>query len=147
MPVSDDEIYRQLAADYLHHLRWREKLFGGFLVLVGALALGFYHTHKRDQRGEFWFQYGWVLPVVGLVLSIAFFFLDRRCQEVLRDRRTVGEALETQARRGLFDSVVRMGRDARLPTHTHVLQFLYLAGAAGFFLLLVTSVVWRACGQ
>ncbi|MFL6621234.1 MAG: hypothetical protein ACJ8NR_01245 [Sulfurifustis sp.] len=45
MALTEDEMYRQLAADYFHHLRWREKLFGGYLVLVGSLALAFYQTY------------------------------------------------------------------------------------------------------
>jgi hypothetical protein len=141
LPVTDDEMYRQLSADYLHHLQWREKLFAGFLVLIGALALAFYHTHKKDQQGELWYLYGWVIPLAGAALSVIFLLLERRCQEVLRDRRLVGRAFEEHAMRvGLFGSVVRVSRQARRITHSGILQFLYLVGAVGFFLVFVVDV-------
>ena len=143
MPVTDDEMYRQLGADYLHHLQWREKLFGGFLVLIGALALAFYHTHKKDQQEELWSQFGWVIPLSGVALSLVFFFLERRCQEILRDRRRVGQAFEERTMRvGLFGSVVSVGRAARCVTHSRVLQILYLGSAAGFFVVCVLDI-WR----
>lgn len=146
MPVTEDEMYRQLAADYVHHLQWRERLFGGFLVLIGALTLAFYQTHKKDQQCELWFQLGWLIPAVGLVLSLMFFFLESRCQEVLLDRRRVGQAFEDRAgQEGLFGSVVQVGREARRVTHTRVLQVLYLGGAAGFLIALVVDI-WRLTG-
>lgn len=148
MPVTDDEMYRQLAADYLHHLQWREKLFGGFLVLIGALTLAFYHTHKSDQQAELFFQFGWLIPIVGAALSVLFFFLDRRCQDVLRDRQRVGQTFEQQAERaGLFDSVVRVGGEARHPTHSQVLQILYLGSAAVFLVVFAADICWRCAGH
>jgi hypothetical protein len=140
-------MYRQLTADYFHHLQWREKLFGGFLVLGGALALAFYHTHKKDQQGELWFQFGWLIPLVGVVLSVIFFFLDLRCQEVLRDRCRVGQAFEERALRiGLFGSVHRVGREARRVTHNRVLQVLYCVSAA-FFFVVFTLDLYRLAGH
>ena len=53
MPVTDDEMYRQLAADYSHHLGWREKLFGGFLVLIAALALASTTPTGETNRRSF----------------------------------------------------------------------------------------------
>lgn len=147
MPLTDDEMYRQLGADYLHHLQWREKLFGGFLVLVGALALAFYHTHKKNQQGELWSQFGWLIPLAGVALSIILFFLELRCREVLRDRCRVGQAFEERALRvGLFGSVVRVGREARCVTHSRVLQVLYLGSAAVFFVVFIFDI-WRLAGH
>ena len=147
MPVSDDEMYRQLAVDHLHHLQWREKLFAGFLVLIGALALAFYHTHKKDQQGELWFQCGWLVPLGGVALSLMFFFLELRCQEVLWNRRRAGQAFEERAMQlGLFGSIVRVGLEARRVTHGRVLQALYLGTAAGFFVVFIFDL-WRLAGH
>lgn len=71
MPVTDDEMYRQLSEDYRHHLRWREKLFGGFLVLVGALA-AFYYTHAAAAKQPL--PVSWVIPLVGAALSASSSF-------------------------------------------------------------------------
>ncbi len=148
MPVTDDEMYRHLAADYFHHLQWREKLFAGFFVLVAALLVAFYYTHKKDQTGELWFYLGWTIPLAGVVLSVLFFFLERRCQEVLMDRRKIGKSFEQRAAcKGLFTSVGRVGRQARRVTHSRVLHVLYLGGAAGFLVLLIIDIgrsqLWR----
>lgn len=142
VPVTDDEMYRQLAEDYRHHLRWREKLFTGFLVLMGALALAFYHTHKAEQSAELWFALGWLIPLIGSGLSWIFFLLERRCQEVLLARRPFGLALEKSAsRKALFFSVHAVGRQPMRITHTSVLEFVYLCGALGFLLVAVVDYI------
>jgi len=134
VPVSDDEMYRQLTEDYRHHLLWREKLFGGFLVLMGALALAFYSTHLQVAQPPM--PFGWVIPLVGATLSCVFFLLDRRVRVVLIDRRAVGRAFEQRAiRRGLFDSISRLGLDAGWFPHSRVLSLLYGSSAGLLFVI------------
>ena len=139
MPVSDEEIYRQLCEDYRHHLLWRERLFAGFLAVIGALAIAFYHTHTDKLS----FPFSLVVPLVGALLSLVFFLLDRRCHEVLLDRREAGQALEQGAvvvRIGLFGSAVRVSRGEKLLTHSHVLKWLYLLSVVALFAIFVLMI-------
>jgi hypothetical protein len=132
-------MYRQLSEDYRHHLRWREKLFGGFLVLVGALAVAFYYTHyTHASTAKQPLPFGWVIPLVGAALSCVFFLFERRVQNVLRDRRDVGRAFEQRAMcGGLFDSIRRTGLDAGWFSHSRVLSFLYGVTAVLFLAIFI----------
>jgi hypothetical protein len=139
MPVTEDEMYRQLCEDYRHHLRWRERLFAGFLAVIGALAIAFYHTHKRDNSDELLFALSSVVLLVGALLSGVFYCLDRRCHEVLLDRREAGQALEQGVIRiGLFGSAARVSRKEKLLTHSRILKWLYLFSAVA----LSVFVLW-----
>jgi hypothetical protein len=131
-------MYRQLGEDYRHHLRWRERLFVGFLVVIGTLALAFYHTHKNGDCSEPWFAFGWTIPLAGFVLSLTFFVLDRRCHEVLLGRRDVGRAFEERAMRvGLFGSA---GDKAKVISHSRTLWSLYLFSAFIMFVIFVGDI-------
>ena len=77
MSVGDDELYRQLATEYLYLLRWREKLFAGYFVLASALSLALYSIHTNDHSVLSLTKLGWVIfPAVGAALSFAFALFD-----------------------------------------------------------------------
>ena len=38
MPVEDGDLYRALIEHFERHARWRERLFEGYLIVLGALG-------------------------------------------------------------------------------------------------------------
>ena len=74
--LPDEDRYTEVGANFRHYLTWREKLFSGFLVINGALALGF--TWVNDRYPDLAF----LLPVGGMLLSVLFLLLDSRNREL-----------------------------------------------------------------
>jgi hypothetical protein len=119
--MNHADLYGEIGEDYRYHLGWRERLLAGFVTAVGLLAVAFHQTSG---------PYRWALAIAGSVISLAIFFLEERCHEVLLDRRQVGVELEkTAGFQGLHSSALRLQKDARVFTHTDVLRTLYLGGA------------------
>lgn len=143
MPVTNDEMYRQLCADYFHHLQWREKLFGGFFVLIGVLVAAYYSTYTNDNSNKLK-DCRLVIPLAGSVLSFIFAMLDKRCHEVLLHRRYVGRMFEINSgSRGVFKSAWEIGNknkenEGKLSlSHSCILQLLYWGSGiifVGFFI-------------
>jgi hypothetical protein len=129
--VSVDEVYRELGDNYRYHLGWRARLLGGFVAVSGALAFAYDKVVSSS--------FGWLLPLAGFVFSMAAFYLEERCHDILRHRAKVGEALERRAgHEGTYCSAETMGWGRR-PSHTDTLRALYLLGALFF-------AIWTAVG-
>ena len=44
-----EQIYNELGENFRVSLRWREKLFGGFFIILGSLALAFFKTVGHSE--------------------------------------------------------------------------------------------------
>jgi hypothetical protein len=129
--LTPADIYHELGEDYRYHLKWRERLLVGFVAAVGVLAVAF-------QARE---TYRLATAFAGVTISLAIFFFEERCHEILIDRRRVGSSLERVARcEGFYASGLKLQLAANAITHTTVLRWLYFAGAVISYALLLAVI-------
>lgn len=144
MAVSVSEMYKEIGENYRDQLHWREKLFAGFLAVLAALAVAFYHTYHNYEDG--WDMFAWIVPLVGFLLALVFLAADNRCAQGIRRMRKYGKELEAPLK-GVYAMTVELEPKnffAHVTSHTWVLRLLY--GLTAIFLFIVTIVLLGATG-
>jgi len=144
MSVSVSEMYKEIGENYRDQLHWREKLFAGFLAVLAALAVAFYHTYPASKNG--WNRFAWIVLLVGFLLALVFLAADNRCAQGIRHIRKCGKELEAPLK-GVYTMTVELAPKTffeHLTTHTWVLRLLY--GFTAIFLFIATIVLLGATG-
>jgi hypothetical protein len=119
-----EQIYNELGENFRVSLRWREKLFGGFFIILGSLALAFFKLHSAQNRA-----FALLMPFFGAIVSVAFFLLDVRCHDVLKKNYRVGADLEHIL--GYYGSYrLALERPMGVISHTAVLEAVYMITGA-----------------
>ena len=126
MSVTDRDLYREILRHWTHHSRWREKLFTGYLVVLGALGIAYYYASGESSPVT---HLRWVVPATGFLLAIAFFLINYRIDEVLDALIRFGAPLEP--RPGVFGD-----KPGKLLSHRVLLRLMYTIPAIGFAALL-----------
>src|SRR5262245_42703935 len=128
--LNPEEVYKEVGAMYRYALGWRDKLFGGYFVLLAGLAIGFawLHEHRRHNC--------WMMLAGASVMSVIFLCLEIRNRTGYRNCRDAGAALERQAgideEAGLYRRLGAMGqKDHWWRSHSFVLNVMF--GALAIF--------------
>lgn len=87
--LSDENRYAEVGANFRYYLTWREKLFAGFIVVNGALAVAFTWVNDRCPSLTY------LLPIGGVFLSVVFLLLDSRNSELFNACVAAGAELES----------------------------------------------------
>lgn len=121
MAVTDRDVYREILRNWTHHSRWRERLFAGYLIILGALGIAYYFASDHASPV---LHLRWVVPAAGLFLALAFVLIDYRINEVLDALIRLGAPLEP--RPGVFAD-----KPPKLISHRWLLRLVYgLTGMA-----------------
>jgi hypothetical protein len=134
--VTDSDLYTQAGELLRHYLSWREKLLGGYVAVIAALAVAFdkFPEQYKNRRP--------LLAVLGVILTAVFWLLERRNRELFNRCITAGVGLEKKA--SLAGAFTELDKKPSTPTHSTVLDgFFGLAMAA---LLVVAIALWRSQG-
>src|SRR4051812_30912639 len=98
--VDEKDLYAEAGQLLRHYLGWREKLLGGYVAIVAALALGVvkYDGYLKIVRPG--------LAAIGCFLTIIFWLLDRRNTELFDHCVDAGVGLEERlGRAGPFTRI------------------------------------------
>ena len=112
--VDEQDMYLQSAELLRHYLSWREKLFGGYLVVIAALAVA---VNKVDQPPFF----RSAMALLGVALTVVFWLFERRIRELFLACLGAGAALEPPTLVGPFKRLQALDGTLRVPTHSAVL--------------------------
>jgi hypothetical protein len=135
MPLDSEQLYSEARALLRHYLRWREKLLGGYLALVAALAVAVWSSRKTDRVGS-------AITLFAILLTLVSWLLERRNRALLFRCIDAGAALERDASlRGVFTEI---NQDAPRPTHSDVQDWLF--GLAMVAPSILAVILWRASG-
>jgi len=130
--VDEQDLNAEAGQLLRHYLGWREKLLGGYVAIVAALAVGFvkYDGYLKIVRPG--------LAATGCFLTIVFWLLDRRNTELFDHCVDAGADLE--ARSALAGPLTRIRKKSKTITHRRVLGLWFaLSGSA---MLLITVLIW-----
>jgi hypothetical protein len=130
--LPDLDVYKEIVRHWEHHSRWRERLFNGYLVSLGAVATAYYWAAASDSPVA---GLRWVVPFSGLLLALTFLLANHRVNEVLDGLIASGRSLES---RGVFAE-----KPAQLLTHRTLLLSVYGISGVGFLVLLLYELCWR----
>jgi hypothetical protein len=95
MPIDEEELYKEIGRAWLHYVTWREKIFGGYLTVLAALAYEFETSQGDHIRAA--------LFAAVLLVSIVFRLLDYRTTALVNLCQSTGENLS--GLRGLFGQI------------------------------------------
>lgn len=133
--VTDRDLYREIIRNWMHHSRWREKLFTGYLIVLGALAVAYYAASSNNSRVA---HLVWVVPATGAFVAVIFFLVDYRIEEVLH--ALAREGAELEPRPGVFAD-----RPTTILTHRWLLRSVYVVTGLALAALLVNDVCRTKC--
>lgn len=128
--MDEKSIYEQTAELWKHFSSWRDKLFAGYLTVMGALAFAFGEQLSPGRQC--------IVLVVGVVLSVVFWIHDVRVRELFSAMQ--GAAANLESTIGGYKALdqIRFKGTSRL-THglgINILVSANIAGcAAGLFVL------------
>ncbi len=153
-------VYEQSNAHFRFYLTWRQLLLSGFIAIYGALALSLKWAITSYQ------DFRLLPPILALVLSILFYFLDMRNRNLIdiaaESMRRLEEKLNcadlgyaciynlvhggAKNHRAMQD---KHGNEAGskfklhlAPSHKRILTILYLGGAALAFAALLYCIIF-----
>jgi hypothetical protein len=86
--MNADEVYRAIVEHVERQSRWRERLFEGYLVVLGALG-GSYYIISRAERQ---IVPSWVIPGLGTLVALLFLLLHNRVSEAINSLVADGKA-------------------------------------------------------
>jgi hypothetical protein len=110
--LPQENRYAEVGENFRYYLTWREKLFAGFIVINGALAVAFTWLNDRYPTLTF------LLPIGGMFLSILFLLLDSRNNELFNACVEAGAELETPGT-GVY---TKLNADPKTISHTRVIE-------------------------
>jgi hypothetical protein len=122
--LTIQEVYVEIGVNYRYFLTWRQRIFAGYLAVLGALSVAGGWMLKDAP------QFLWLFPVTGLLLTLVFWILERRNRELYGVCINRGAACEA----GLGDMGVYSGirqRPQRV-TQSAALDLLFAGAAIAF---------------
>lgn len=137
--TSDDHMYEQLCKNYRFFLKWRQAVFGGYLVILGAtLSLGI--AAYKDAR-----PIAWLVPTVASPLGLVFWMLDIRVRNLFRHTYMVGRKLEGDCC-GFFNGIAQIGVVPGVDTmpkltNSVILSSVYIG--ATLILITIATISWQ----
>ena len=132
MPLDDKDMYSEAGQLLRHYLSWREKLLGGYVAVIAALAVAFVKAPADYKHLDP------ALSGLGMFLTIVFWLLERRNRELFNRCIDAGVAIEKRAKApGAF---AELSKKPATPTHSCVLDCFF--GAATVALLSLAVALW-----
>ena len=136
MPTVDEQnLYAEAGQLLRHYLGWREKLLGGYVAIVAALALAVvkYDGFLRIVRPG--------LVGVGCFLTLVFWLLDRRNTELFDHCVDAGVALE--AKSGLAGPFTAIRQKPKTFTHRQVLGLWFALSGGSMLCIMILIWLWQ----
>jgi len=128
------DVYTEVGVNYRYFLTWRQRIFAGYLAVLGALGVAAGWVLK-ESPGSFGFLSG-----AGLLLTVVFWIVEGRNREIYKKCVERGAACEASLESiGIF---VGLKHEPQMLTHSFAFDLLFLvmtivfivAGAAPYFL-------------
>jgi hypothetical protein len=104
LPIDDDKKLDYARDWFEYHAGQRLTAFNFFLILIGLVVVGFLKcielagksqpTMEQAGMGKVWWTLAIVIGLFGIIISIAFWFLDIRNEELVNYGRNALELLE-----------------------------------------------------
>ena len=110
--LPDENRYTEVGENFRYYLTWREKLFAGFIVINGALAIAFTWVNDRYPTLTF------LLPIGGMLLSVLFQLLDARNSELFNACVAAGAELENPGT-GVY---TKLNVDSKTIPHSRIIE-------------------------
>lgn len=88
--LEEQDLYMQAGEMLRHYLTWREKLLGGYVVVIAGLAIAV--ATKIDIP-----HFDSSMSALGALLTVAFWLLDYRNRSLFQTCLDAGAALERGA--------------------------------------------------
>jgi hypothetical protein len=135
--MTEDQLYEQLCKNYRFFLKWRQAVFGGYLVILGA-TLSLSIAAYKDAR-----PITWIVPVSASPLGLVFWGLDIRVRKLFRHTYLIGRRMEGDYY-GFFNGIGEIGvvpKADPMPwlTNSLILTSVYIGSAVILTLLGATS--------
>ena len=86
MAIDDQSRYQELGEAWRQVVAWREKLFAGYLTVLGALGYVVLQNSDELRRS--------VLCIAGILLSVMFQLLEIRTRNIANEYQYTGSLLE-----------------------------------------------------
>ncbi len=124
MGIDDQDRYEQLGKAWRHVVSWRDKLFAGYLTVLGALGYVILQDATAVRR--------LALFGAGVMLSAIFWIFEFRTRNIVNACQATAASLE--ADRGLYTTMIRLRKKSkRWQTYGFGMSLL-TAGAIGICL-------------
>lgn len=88
MPIEISERYKLIFDEHHYASDFRIKIFTGWCAIYAALAAAFVWMYSVSKPAT------WVIALVGVVVTILFWFTDIRNRAALRASKNAGAAIE-----------------------------------------------------
>lgn len=100
-----DEIYKEVGANYRFFLGWRHATLGGYVVVVGAVFTLLFSV-PRDAR-----DFAWIAPLASAFLGPILWIIDRRTRDLYHAAIRAGKELESEAGgKGVYTQIGQLVR-------------------------------------
>lgn len=130
--MTEDHADRQLVATWQHFASWKEKIFAGYLVVLGGLGISFFGTASQ----------AWRILILGaaVVVSVVFWLLDYRTGQLLNACQVA--ASQQNQDRSVFAALneTRFTKSTRWTSYGFAIDL--LVGAVTATSLAAVSVYW-----
>ena len=95
MPITIEERYRLIFENYRFASEYRIKLITGWVAIYTALAAAFGWTYQNAKT------ISWLLPLVGILITVFMWIADRRHRPAIGRSKTVGANIEVDQSAGI----------------------------------------------
>lgn len=86
--VTIKDVYAEVGVNYRYFLTWRQRIFAGYLAVLGALGVAAGWLLKESPHSL------WLLGEAGFLLTIVFWIIEGRNREIYRNCVKCGAACE-----------------------------------------------------
>ena len=133
-------LYKEAGINFRYFLDWRHRVMLGFFTILTGMIFLIQIIINNDNLKSFL----WILPSVGIIISLSFFSMDYRNKILFRKCIAVGRNLENEMKinkeMGIYEEFDKLTRECKI-THSVVLSFLYLGAVCGFSILLIYIII------
>ena len=86
--VTIKDVYAEVGVNYRYFLTWRQRIFAGYLAVLGALGVAAGWLLKESPHSL------WLLAGAGFLLTVVFGIIERRNRDLYRKCVECGAACE-----------------------------------------------------
>lgn len=143
MPIDVSERYKLIFAEHHYSSDIRIKIFTGWCAMYAALAAAFVWMYSTSKTTT------WIIPVVGLAITLLMWSADIRNRSALRASKDAGAAIERAESAGIpeeerfFERQKTEGCIEKLLTHSTAINAFALVAIG----LLAFAAVYLYCNR
>ena len=135
-------VYDKVAEQHQYYLSWRQFLLAGYFAIMGVIFYSTYTVVNDNNRFSNW---SFAIMLCGSMLSLFFLFLDKRNRDLYHVCQRVGSKIEqtlfsdldekSKDNKGLFFTLDKSYKNSSNPSHSDLIDTLYIANTILTFLL------------